>query len=892
MAALAVALAWWSMLATTPVHAQCILDVQGADDQPGQKDLSQFCLVGTCNVSNTSASWSFDDTSWSGNNTGDACALFDSDGDGNANRALCVTLQGAAQMQAGNPKCYTCGDTRPDRCTSAAPTTCISTCQVTLNADPFQNDPNHVGNACKETTGCPSSSTCCRTLDAATTCCLTANDAGTGGVLIDVCSYPSQEPNSDPSDCIVNRQCSKNDPNDPACDDHNPCTVDSCDTTFGVCRHVAGNQGAECRAAAGPCDVAEVCSGTSINCPTDQFAQSGVCRNASDLCDVAESCDGSGAACPPDGVKQQGIVCRSASGNVCDVAEVCDGVSKACPPDGSQPGTTPCDDGNACTTGDHCDGAGGCTGGPAPNCTDNNGCTTDGCNPASGCTHVNNNDPCNDNNACTTNDGCQGGSCAGGPPPNCNDSDVCTDDDCDPATGCTHTNNTVPCSDNNECTTNDRCQGGACAGGPPPVCSDNNVCTDEDCDPATPGGCTHVDNTAPCQDGNPCTENDACSGGLCQPGPQKDCNDLNGCTDDTCNPVSGLCEYVDNGDPCDDGNVCTLDDICFQGSCQSGQLNPCNDGNFCTDDSCTPTTDCQHTSRPDCCTEDSQCVDTDACTTNEHCVNNACESDPVDCADNNECTIDTCNNQGGGFICEHTSCADVQGQPCPDPSCLPDLCGDGTTDTQSGETCDPPGSTTQFPGVFCRTDCTYCGDGVTQSVDGETCDDGNKIQGCIKNDSFPIDPCQNNCTPHVCRDPTKAMLKPFIDKFTFHGRLALGATVDFSSENFAVELTTPSGRVLYRNSVPAGGIISLSGTSAGPFKYTSRTAKLAGGIQKIKIRKQGTDFYRATVTAYGNLLTSQADMLTHVHAGDAEWTVLGAWQERGTVWRFSPATAN
>ena len=121
---------------------------------------------------------------------------------------------------------------------------------------------------------------------------MTPGDAGTGGVLIDVCSFPSEQPNSDPSDCIVTRQCSKNNPNDPACDDQNPCTVDTCDPTFGVCHHVAGNQGALCRTPAGVCDVAEYCDGTNIHCPADQFAQSGVCRNASDVCDQAESCTG------------------------------------------------------------------------------------------------------------------------------------------------------------------------------------------------------------------------------------------------------------------------------------------------------------------------------------------------------------------------------------------------------------------------------------------------------------------------------------------------------------------------------------------------------------------------------------------------------------------------
>src|SRR5437762_2763652 len=51
-------------------------------------------------------------------------------------------------------------------------------------------------------------------------------------------------------------------PNGTGCtDDGNPCTTDTC--SAGACSHPAGNAGTECRASAGPCDVAETCTGTS-----------------------------------------------------------------------------------------------------------------------------------------------------------------------------------------------------------------------------------------------------------------------------------------------------------------------------------------------------------------------------------------------------------------------------------------------------------------------------------------------------------------------------------------------------------------------------------------------------------------------------------------------------
>src|SRR2546430_889194 len=116
IAVLAVALAWSvGVLAASPAHAFCLTDVEGADDEPGQKDLNEFCLVGTCGGSNVRITWNFDDTNWTGNNTGDGCALFDTNGDGNVDRAVCVTIVDGAMIQAGNPKCYTCGNTRPHR---------------------------------------------------------------------------------------------------------------------------------------------------------------------------------------------------------------------------------------------------------------------------------------------------------------------------------------------------------------------------------------------------------------------------------------------------------------------------------------------------------------------------------------------------------------------------------------------------------------------------------------------------------------------------------------------------------------------------------------------------------------------------------------------------------
>src|SRR5262245_12239586 len=122
---------------SSTAHAQsadCLRDVQGPDDEPGQKDLNQFCdLLGNNAPYELTVTWNLDDTAWSGSNTGDACALFDTDGDHNANYGLCVTVIGGppAVIKPGTPKLYSCADTRPDRCVGSVPITGFaSTCSV------------------------------------------------------------------------------------------------------------------------------------------------------------------------------------------------------------------------------------------------------------------------------------------------------------------------------------------------------------------------------------------------------------------------------------------------------------------------------------------------------------------------------------------------------------------------------------------------------------------------------------------------------------------------------------------------------------------------------------------------------------------------------------------
>jgi hypothetical protein len=164
------------------------LDENGADDQPGQKDLS-LQGVGSKGPGDLWTTWQWDVTSLSGGNTGDACSLFDTNMDSKVNFAVCVTIGGKpANQLVGSPRVYTCGDGKVDRCTSTyaeVPAADVNTaCGTDLNAD----DPFHAGEK-----------------DTRAICHIDLDDVGGVGTasLVNTCSYPSQQPTSAPSDCVL-----------------------------------------------------------------------------------------------------------------------------------------------------------------------------------------------------------------------------------------------------------------------------------------------------------------------------------------------------------------------------------------------------------------------------------------------------------------------------------------------------------------------------------------------------------------------------------------------------------------------------------------------------------------------------------------------------------------
>ena len=139
-----------------------------------------------------------------------------------------------------------------------------------------------------------------------------------------------------------------------------PCDVaEACDGVSADCPVDAlATAATTCRASAGPCDVAETCSGSSPECPADVLVAGGTtCREAAGGCDVAEACTGTEAACPADAYQAASTVCREAAGP-CDVAETCTGADAACPADVLAPATTVCRASNGpCDVAESCTGA-------------------------------------------------------------------------------------------------------------------------------------------------------------------------------------------------------------------------------------------------------------------------------------------------------------------------------------------------------------------------------------------------------------------------------------------------------------------------------------------------------------------------------------------------------
>ena len=430
------------------------------------------------------------------------------------------------------------------------------------------------------------------------------------------------------------------------CDDGKPCTTDDSCATAGAC---AGKMSCPSQ---GPCQLAD-CDADG-ECST--VALSGPC-NDGNACTSGDLCKfGSCTGTPIDDV------------STCDDDNLCT-LDDCTPIHGCvhlpAPASQPCDDDDICTQTGNCDGAGGCAAGPPTFCDDGDACTADGCKPGladgAGCMAI----PlpegatCDDDSACTQDDNCQGGACNGLLIDDAKPSTTCTKLVCEPATAAisvAYAADGIACSDGAPCTIADKCKSGKCLGSPL-VCNDGNPCTSDQCDPGT-GQCSAqpVGDGQACNDGDGCTSGDSCKGGKCLGKGYQDtllCDDSNPCTTDGCAPPSGCFHLPKGAIGCDDGDSCTILDVCGGGQCQ-GQAMPCGDGNPCSMDSCAGG-NCQHVDFV------GPCDDGDLCTTATLCAGGKCAGVAVNCDDANPCTNDICQSASG---CKHLALPG--GTPCDD----------------------------------------------------------------------------------------------------------------------------------------------------------------------------------------------------------------------------------
>jgi slime mold repeat-containing protein/putative metal-binding protein len=357
----------------------------------------------------------------------------------------------------------------------------------------------------------------------------------------------------------------------PSCDDFNFCTLDSCDTGNGTCRHEPRNCNDD-----NPCTI-DSCFNAFNN-------GQGSCRHAG---------------------QPVGTLCND--GNSCTAADSCNSQIQCT---GTPlPESSPCDDKNGCTISDLCSASGECAGTLLPagaDCSDGSLCTSgDTCVPDAGgalaCQGTA--QSCDDADPCTQ-DSCDPvtGQC-GHPPTNCNDGNVCTADSCDPAAGgCVRTPVSGSCSTGRLCTVGDACSGGNCFPGAPRNCSDNVGCTVDTCSEAL-GGCLHRLDDSFCPPDGPCS--DWFCGGTNGPNTLGGCvnrqrNGFFNCDGNICKPdqcSAGFCQSPTgppNFLPCDDLNPCTTSDTCGNYECHGTPVS-CDDGDACTTDSCVVATgQCAH----------------------------------------------------------------------------------------------------------------------------------------------------------------------------------------------------------------------------------------------------------------------------------------------------------
>lgn len=498
------------------------------------------------------------------------------------------------------------------------------------------------------------------------------------------------------------------------------CQAEVCDTTTGLCVLEDNPDGAGCddQDACTKSDVcaAGVCAGSAIVCGDEPCQTGGACNAATGVCEYTAAADGTD--CGVEGGCLAGATC--AGGSCRQAAEACGCVAD--------------EDCAAFDDNDLCNGTLGCRFGscvvlpdtiPVCPAMDDDGCQQHACDPAVGtCTvePVEDGQPCDDGDLCTSSDSCAAGACVSEPTV-CEGGGGCSAAACHPFAGCRTLAVGGACVAPDACAESAGCSSGDCVATKSTECTTENPCIQTGCDPLS-DGCLEQPILSVCDDGDPCTENDACSDGLCSGSPAV-CDDGNPCTVGVCG-ADGSCAF----DPlesviCDDGNGCTGGDQCYDGACtgivplgcgcsedadcaQFDDGNGCNGVMICSFGFCsvdeTTVVVCDASENTQClanvCSEESgaceltargdgaSCEDGDLCTTGGACSAGSCVGAVKTCDDQNPCTDDFCD--AGTGACDVSLVADDS--PCDDMNscttetvCTAGVCGGGTNSCEACE---------------------------------------------------------------------------------------------------------------------------------------------------------------------------------------------------------------
>ncbi len=412
----------------------------------------------------------------------------------------CVPRPSSALCEEGNACTVNdhCSGTS-DVCIAGAARRCNGTCDLGVCDQVAGCLPKAVGEPCEDTNLCTLGDQC-----GEGGMCISGAEVRRcdGGCLTGVCepqrgcvATPADTPCDDGSLCTVDDRCSGGTCRGRSVECRGACLTGDCDPQQGCVPQAASGRCGDNSV----CTIGDHCSGDGNVCvpgparSCDGPCLTGVChpllgclpKTAEATCDdgnectVGDRCSGTGNACVPGTAVLCAGPCETGA---CDPQTGC-----VFAPAGSA-----CEDGNRCTVGDRCQADGTCvTGTDTPAC--DGPCLTGACMPAQGCVPRPATTPCDDGNACTTADHCSGetdGTCTGGASLACDGS--CLTGVCDPATGC------VVKPEGDKCTPADPCRDGTCdhavcVGVADKTCDDGDCLTIDRCEAGV--GCRNEPST-------------------------------------------------------------------------------------------------------------------------------------------------------------------------------------------------------------------------------------------------------------------------------------------------------------------------------------------------------------------------------------------------------------